>query len=169
MYMEVQYGIKRTAAMVALRHGRAFLLLKRGKPPNEGLYVPVGGKIEPHERPIETAAREAEEEASLRLQREQLTYGGVLSETSPGSYNWLCFIYLAEIERIPPPICDEGELKWVAFQDIPSIPTPATDWHIYQYLMRGQPFALDAVFDGEMELLEMREEISGKIVYPTEG
>lgn len=158
-------GLKRIAAMTVLRHGQDFLLLKRSKMPNAGMYVPVGGKLEPHERPRDAALRETFEEADLRLDTAQLIYGGVLTESSPVDYNWLCFIYLADIERIPPPPCDEGILEWIALPNILQVPTPPTDWQIYQYLIKGQPFALDAVYDEQLQLLEMREEITGEVVY----
>lgn len=161
--MEVNPGIKRTAAMIVLRHSEEFLLLKRNKEPNAGCYVPIGGKLEPYERPIDTAIREAYEEAGLRIGKEQLKYAGVLSESSPTNYNWLCFIYIVDIGRIPPPPCNEGTLEWIAFQDIPQVPTPPTDWQIYQYLMRQQTFALDAVYNEAMKMTEMREEISGEV------
>ena len=70
--MEVNPGIKRTAAMIVLRHGEEFLLLRRNKEPNAGCYVPVGGKLEPHERPVDAAIRETREEAGLHISKEQL-------------------------------------------------------------------------------------------------
>ena len=44
-------GLKRAATMVVLRHQDQFLLLKRAKPPFIGHYLPVWGKLEPHEDP----------------------------------------------------------------------------------------------------------------------
>lgn len=161
----MQEGLKRVATMVVLRHEEAFLLLKRNKMPNAGMYVPVGGKVEPYERPIDTAIRETAEETGIQLAREQLTYGGVLTETSPARYNWLCFIFMAHIKRVPPPPCDEGTLHWIPRNELLNVPTPPTDWQIYEYLLSGQPFALDAVYDAKLNLLEMREEISGKVVF----
>lgn len=152
--------------MVVLRHKEEFLLLKRSKMPNAGMYVPVGGKVEPYERPIDTAVRETAEETGIQLAHEQLVYGGVLTETSPTRYNWLCFIFMADINRIPPPPCDEGTLHWIPRSELLNVPTPPTDWQIYEYLLNRQPFALDAVYDAKLNLLEMREEISGKVVYP---
>ena len=163
--MEVNPGIKRTAAMVVLRHGEAFLLLKRNKEPNRGRYVPVGGKVDPHERPIDAAIRETHEETGIQVNKSQLHFGGVLVETSPTNYNWQCYIYLVDIDHLPPPPCDEGALEWIQFRDIPNIPTPPTDWQIYQYLMQEQNFTIDAVYNAELELLEMREEISGQVVF----
>ncbi|MCO6475147.1 MAG: NUDIX domain-containing protein [Phaeodactylibacter sp.] len=151
--------------MVVLRHEEEFLLLRRNKEPNAGRYVPIGGKLEPHERPIDAAIRETYEEARLQINKDQLRYAGVLAESSPTNYNWLCFIYVVDIGRVPPPPCDEGSLEWISFDKIPDIPTPPTDWQIYQYLMRRQPFALDAVYDEHLNMLEMREEIGGEVVW----
>ena len=96
----MQEGLKRIATMVVLRHESAFLLLERNKMPNAGMYVPVGGKVEPYERPVDTAVRETAEETGIQLSREQLTYGGVLTETSPVRYNWLCFIFMADRKSV---------------------------------------------------------------------
>lgn len=157
-------GLKRSAAMVVLRCQREFLLLRRANPPHVGKYLPVGGKLDPYEDPHAAAIRETREETGLKI--EKLTYGGVLIETSPIDYNWQCNIYLADIERIPPPPCPEGQLEWIAFDDVPNIPTPPTDWFIYQYLMRGQPFAFNALYNEQLEMTYMKEEIEGRRVYP---
>lgn len=160
--MNFPTGLKRSAAMVVLRNEDNFLLLKRNKEPNAGLYVPVGGKLEPFEDPYSAALRETYEETDLQL--EKLHYGGVLIETSPTPYNWQVNIYIADIPRVPPPHCDEGTLQWIPFSEVPGVPTPPTDWQIYQYLMRGQPFALNAIYDKEMKLMRMVEEIEGKVL-----
>lgn len=157
-------GLKRAAVMIVLRSADEFLLLKRNKAPNAGLYAPIGGKIEPYERPIDTAIRETAEEAGVGLQKSDLSYAGVLTETSPAGYNWLCFIFKANIERIAPPHCDEGTLEWIPLEQISTTPMPPTDLQIYQLLLQGQHFAIDALYDDELRLLEMREEVSGQLL-----
>jgi len=160
--MSFPTGLKRSAAMVVLRHEENFLLLKRNKEPNAGRYVPVGGKLEPFEDPYSAACRETQEETGLQL--DELRYGGVLIETSPTPYNWQVNIYIADIPHMPPPYCDEGMLEWISFSRVPEVPTPPTDWQVYQYLMRNQPFALNAIYNKNMELLRMVEEIEGKVL-----
>lgn len=140
------------------------MLLRRAKPPHPGKYLPVGGKLDPYEDPYSAAIRETREETGLEIDR--LIYGGVLIETSPVDYNWQCNIYTADIERIPPPPCPEGVLEWVAFANIQDVPTPPTDWFIYQYLMRGQPFAFNAIYNERLEMTDMYEEITGVRVFP---
>ena len=157
--MPFPIGLKRACAMVVLRHERQFLLLKRINPPFVGHYLPVGGKLAPYEDPHSAALREAFEETGIRV--EKLQYGGVLVETSPIDYNWQSSIYVADIDFQEPPISDEGTLEWIAFEHIPQIPTPPTDLLIYQYLMRRQPFAFNALYDADMNLIKMVEEIEG--------
>lgn len=148
--------------MVVLRHAQQFLLLKRIKPPFVGHYLPVGGKLDPHEDPYSAALRETLEETGIQLER--LQYGGTLVETSPIDYNWQSSIYVADIDFREPPLSNEGTLEWIAFAAIPNIPTPPTDFIIYQYLMRGQPFAFNAIYDADLNLLRMVEEIEGKVL-----
>lgn len=146
--------------MIVLRHQDQFLLLKRAKPPHRGKYVPVGGKLEPYEDPYTAARRELQEETGLVV--DQLQYCGVLIETAPVDYNWQCNIYLADIDFMAPPDCDEGLLEWIPFTEVEKIPTPPTDWQIYQYIMQERPFALNAIYDAELNLVSMTEEIQGE-------
>ena len=44
------------------------MLLKRFKTPNKGLYTPVGGKLEPHESPLNAAIRETFEETGINVE-----------------------------------------------------------------------------------------------------
>jgi len=157
--MNFPLGLQRCAAMIVLRNQDQFLLLKRAKSPHQGKYVPVGGKLEPFEDPYSAALRELQEETGIKAS--SLKYCGHLSESSPQAYNWHCHIYLADIPKMPPPFCDEGVLEWISFEQVPLVDTPPTDWHIYQFIMRGQVFALNAIYNDELELLKMVEEISG--------
>lgn len=152
-------GFKRSAAMVVLRHGNQFLLLKRRNPPFVGHYLPVGGKLEPHEDPYSAARRELLEETGIVA--DQLRFGGILIETSPVDYNWQSSIYIASIDFIEPPHCPEGELEWIDFEQLNHIPTPPTDLLVYQYLVAGKPFVFNAVYNEAMQLCTMTEEVEG--------
>ena len=161
--MKVPHGLKRTATLCVLKHGNLVLLLKRWKEPNKGTYTPVGGKLDPYESPHAAAIRETWEETGIKV--EKMKYCGVLTETSPTDYNWTGYVYLAEIDFVPPPPCNEGDLEWIHFDHILQVPTPKTDWFIYQYLLSGQPFAFNAEFDENLDLIIMQEEIEDKVVY----
>lgn len=156
-------GLKRAAVMTVLRSGTQFLLLKRAKEPNKGLYVPVGGKIEPYEDPLQTAVRETMEETGIMISAPR--YAGSLIETSPVKYNWWCSIYVADIPWQAAPPCDEGELAWISFSNLETLATPPTNWAIYQYLAQEKPFAMRAIFDADLNMLELVEEIEGKRLF----
>ena len=149
--------------MVILRNKEQFLLLKRANPPHPGKYLPVGGKLEPFEDPYAAAIRETFEETGLHL--DHLSFCGILIESSPTPYNWQSSIYLSDIEYMTPPFCDEGQLEWVPFQKIPKIPTPETDWQIYQYAMIQKPFVFNAIYNEHLSLIKMTEEIEGTMVF----
>ncbi|HAP65243.1 MAG TPA: NUDIX hydrolase, partial [Cytophagales bacterium] len=117
-------GYKWNAVLVILRAGDEILLLKRKKQPNQDLFVPPGGKVEPYERPRDAAARECEEETGFRPP--VLHFLGVISESSPTQYNWSTFVYWADSERFAPPPLDEGELAWIRIAEASPIPAPVT-------------------------------------------
>lgn len=161
--MEVELGRKRTAVMIILKHEDQFLLLKRFKEPNKDNYTPVGGKLDPYESPIKAAYRETFEETGIKVKG--LKYVGSLVESSPTTYNWTCFVYLANIDWHEAPTCNEGILEWISFDRLLEVPTPPTDWFIYQYVLKGKVFAFSAEFDAELNMLEMMEEIEGTIIF----
>jgi len=148
--------------MCVLRHKDQFLLLKRAKEPNKGMYVPVGGKLEPFENQYAACLRETQEETGIQL--ESAKFCGTLIETSPTKYNWMCFVYLAEIEYCPPPYCDEGELEWIPIDKLLKVPTPPTDFAIYEYILAGKPFAFSADYNEQLELIRLEEEIENKVL-----
>jgi 8-oxo-dGTP diphosphatase len=150
--------------MIVLRNGDSFMLLKRYKSPHKDMYTPVGGKLDPYENPLQAAFRETEEETGIKL--DELKFAGILTETAPANYNWICYVYEAEIEKMEAPFCDEGILEWVDFDQIPHIPTPATDFQIYKYIMEGKRFVFSADFDEHINMLSMREELEDRVLFP---
>ena len=153
----VPEGLKQMAVMCVLRHADQFLLLKRSKAPNQGMYTPVGGKLDPYESPQAAAQRETFEETGIQVN--DWRYCGSLVETSPTKYNWMCFVYLADIDWQPAPPCNEGTLEWIHTSHLLQVPTPKTDWHIYDYIAQQKPFAFNAAYDQHMALTTMHEDI----------
>jgi len=155
-------GNKKAAVFCVLKSGSQFLLLKRAKEPNIGKYVPVGGKIDPFETPRQAMIREIQEEAGINDSK--VNFCGLLTETSPINYNWISYIYTAEVPFFNPPICDEGILHWVHRDDLKTLNTPPTDWFIYQYIDQNKPFCFSAIYNEELLLLSMTDELEETIV-----
>lgn len=132
------------------------------KEPNKNRYTPVGGKLDTYETPLQAALRETMEETGIVLSN--MKYCGTLVETSPADYNWISFVYLAEVEHIHPPHCNEGTLEWIAFADVLNVPTPASDWFIYKYLLQEKKFAFNAVYDAQLQMIYMQDDLTGEMV-----
>lgn len=161
--MSVPKGLKKAVVTCVLQSEAGFLLLRRSKEPNLGKYVPVGGHLEPFETPRAAAIREVKEEAGISIEEPRLI--GILTESSPTDYNWIVYIYTADIPAIPPVECVEGILEWVAPERLNTIPIPTTDGYIYDYLSRSEFFVLDAVYDENMELIRLVDELSGRVLF----
>lgn len=161
--MNIPIGLKKAAVICILRSEAGFLLLRRNKEPNLGKYAPVGGHLEPFETPRAGAIREVKEETGVSIEEPRLA--GILTETSPTKYNWISYIYTADIPAIPPVECAEGTLKWVAPEHLDTIPKPTTDGFVYDYLSRSQFFVLDAVYDENIELITLVDELSGRVLF----
>jgi len=158
--MLIKEGHKQQAVLSILKSGDKFLLLKRLKDPHIGKYSPVGGKIDPYENPSDTTIRETYEETGIKINNPK--YCGLIVESSPTKYNWICFVYLSEIEYIIPPACNEGTLEWIEFSNLKSIPTPVTDWFIYKYTVENKTFMFNVEYVEELNVLSMVEEIERK-------
>jgi 8-oxo-dGTP diphosphatase len=111
------------------------LLLHRKKPPNQGLYSPIGGKLEQHlgESPYACALREINEEIGIQLTLDDIRLMGIVSEngyasTAGTESHWLMFCF--EVTRplnFPPLEFDEGRLEWIDPIIIPDLTIPKTD------------------------------------------
>lgn len=153
-------GLKIVAVLCILRSGDELLLLRRTKALHQGKYVPLGGKVDPHESAREAAIREVWEEAGHPLAA--VTFCGILQETAPSDFNWISHVYAAEVARFEPPPCPEGVLEWVLLGDIAGLPTYDVDRFIYRYYLEGRPFVFDARYDGDLNLLYLEEELAGE-------
>jgi len=107
------------------------LLLHRAKPPNRGLYSPIGGKLDmtAGESPVACARREIQEEADITVPSADLHLAGLVSETAfDNETHWLMFLY--EVTR---PVAvtrtdfEEGQLEWHAPERVPTLNIPETD------------------------------------------
>lgn len=115
------------------------LLLLRAKPPNLGVWSPIGGKLETAhgESPFECAVRETFEETGHRIAASQLHLFAMIAEKAyEGQSHWLMFLFRckAPLAALPPDIA-EGKFGFFARAAIDALPLPETDrsalWPIY--------------------------------------
>ena len=128
------------AVLVFLENSRGeHLLLLRAKPPNLGVWSPIGGKLETAigESPFECAVRETREETGLEISTADLHLFAMIAEKAyEGESHWLMFLFRCQrpIAALPPEIT-EGKFGFFSRAAINTLAIPETDrsalWPIY--------------------------------------
>jgi len=125
-------------------HGEHLLLL-RAKPPNFGIWSPIGGKLETAlgESPFECAVRETREETGFEIAVSDLHLFAMIAEKAyEGETHWLMFLFRCKrpISALPDAI-SEGRFGFFNREAIDSLPVPETDrqalWPIYDRYREG--------------------------------
>ncbi len=126
-----------------IRDGDQILLLRRHKPPNQGLYNAPGGKIEPDEDPYEACLREVREETGFRLPAARLRAMLTVITQTTGA-QWLLFVFVADrpAEAAGQIATDEGTLRWVPLADVASLPVVSDIPLILPHLFGPEPGVL---------------------------
>jgi 8-oxo-dGTP diphosphatase len=115
------------------------LLLLRAKPPNLGIWSPIGGKLETAtgESPFECAVRETAEETGFAVETHDLHLFAMIAEKAyEGQSHWLMFLFRCKrpIPGLPPEI-SEGKFGFFSRAAIETLAVPETDrralWPIY--------------------------------------
>lgn len=115
------------------------LLLLRAKPPNLGVWSPIGGKLETTtgESPFECAVRETQEETRFTVTADDLHLFAMIAEKAyEGQSHWLMFLFRCKrpISALPADIA-EGKFGFFSRAKVDTIPLPETDrnalWPIY--------------------------------------
>lgn len=107
------------------------LLLLRAKPPNLGVWSPIGGKLETAtgESPFECATRETHEETGFAVARDELHLFAMIAEKAyEGESHWLLFLFHCKkpIPALPNDIA-EGRFGFFGRAAIDALPIPETD------------------------------------------
>jgi 8-oxo-dGTP diphosphatase len=115
------------------------LLMQRAKAPNQGMWSPIGGKLEmaTGESPHEAAAREVVEETGLPVAPADLHLFAMIAEKHyEDRCHWLMFLFDCRrpLEALPAPI-DEGRFAFFPESAIDGLEIPETDrtalWPVY--------------------------------------
>ena len=128
-----------------------YLMLHRVKKKNDmnqDKWIGIGGKLEAGESPEECLLREAWEETGLTLT--DYAFRGVVTFVSDQWGTEYMFLYTASGFSGTMKDCDEGNLEWVPFDKIPTLPLWQGD-HIFLRLLREDApfFSLKLEYQGD--------------------
>lgn len=151
------------AVLVFLENTRGEqLLMLRAKPPNLGVWSPIGGKLETTtgESPYECAVRETFEETGVVATTADFHLFAMIAEKAyENQSHWLMFLFRCRqpLANLPPDI-SEGRFGFFSRAAINELPIPETDrtalWPIFDRhkdrfvalradCMPGQPVRVD--------------------------
>ena len=136
---------------------RVLMIHRNARPGDQhlGKYNGLGGKLEADEDVVAGMRREIREEAGIEC--ESLRLRGTISWPGFGKHgeDWLGFIFLVDrFEGEPPPGNVEGDLEWVALDDLASLPLWEGDRHFLPLVFDGDPRPFHGVMpyrDGQMQ------------------
>jgi 8-oxo-dGTP diphosphatase len=124
--------------LIFLTRGADVLMLQRCKPPNQGLWNGIGGRIEMGETPRQCALREIAEETGYILT--ELTFGGLLTWEGFEIPTGRLYIYTAEAPLGEPHRTAEGTLGWKPRSWVFSAPEVVSNIHVFgPRVMAGEP------------------------------
>lgn len=145
------------------------LLLLRAKPPNLGVWSPIGGKLETAtgESPFECAVRETFEETGLRVRTPDLHLFAMIAEKAyEGQAHWLMFLFRCKVPVTAlPPAISEGKFAFFTRAAIDALPIPETDrnalWPIYDRYRDGFVALKADCAPGQPIKIEIEETLRG--------
>jgi 8-oxo-dGTP diphosphatase len=111
-----------SAGAVVLDHRGRILLIRRGTPPDMGLWSVPGGRCESGESTVDACIREAFEESGLRVAVDRLLGSAVRAGRDPGT-EYLITEYLCSV--VDGDLCpgdDAVDARWVDLADLSSWP-----------------------------------------------
>ncbi len=149
-----------------IEHDGQFLMLYRNKKKNdinEGKWIGIGGKIEAGETPDECNMREVREESGLILRSAKFL--GLVKFRADMYGDEDMYLYysddfepedpktkkvFAETGKFSPPLCKEGELKWVSKDDILSLPMWEGDRFFIEEILSGnEKISMTLQYEGD--------------------
>jgi len=121
-----------------LTHDGNVLMLRRLKPPNQGLWNGVGGHIEAGETPLESCLREVQEETGYALR--SAAFAGLLTWRGFAISSGGLYLYTAVVDSPHFTPTSEGELAWKPYAWVCSAPDVVSNIHVFgPHILNGAP------------------------------
>jgi 8-oxo-dGTP diphosphatase len=130
------------------------LLIQRRNPPHVGLWSPPGGKLNPGESPTRCVLREFYEETGLMLVKPRLRVVTTVLHAGMGMH-WMLFVYTARRFTGELAASDEGDIRWIALDELDRYPRPAADVRMLEHVLCKSPVReMEFRYDREDRLVD---------------
>lgn len=146
--------------MCYLQKDHQTLLLHRNKKKNDingGKWIGVGGKFEAGESAEECMKREVFEETGLTVHSLKLhgfvVFPGLYYGEDEGMFVYTCDDFTGDIHE-----CDEGDLKWIDDERIPTLPMWEGDYHFFEWLSDSKFHSAKIVYQND-HVIEYQESV----------
>ncbi len=138
-----------------LTRADSVLLLHRRRPPNQGLWNGVGGRLEADERPLTGCLREVREETGYRLATAR--FAGLLTWSGFEIADGGLYLFTAEAPAGEPASTPEGELRWWPQRQAVTSPLVVSNLHfVLPHLLNQTPPAVYHMVYAAGQLVEKR-------------
>lgn len=121
-------ALPRVGVLAIIRHEDRFLLVRRGKMPDAGLWGFPGGKVEPGETLLQAATRELEEETALHATGQAVidTFESIRHDTAGAlAFHYVIIAVRCHLPAGPCPTPQAGddalEARWFSYADIKAL------------------------------------------------
>jgi 8-oxo-dGTP diphosphatase len=137
-------GLK-LATLAYIKQDGKTLMLHKAKGYQQGKWNGLGGKFDPGESPEDCLKREVLEESGLRVEK-ALLKGFISFPDFDGAADWYAFVYLvtAFSGKLKPSA--EGELQWIADQELMALPIWPGDRIFLPWLEQPQFFSAKFIY-----------------------
>lgn len=134
--------------LIYLKKNGHTLLLRKNSGGNLGKWIGVGGHMEENESPWDCIRREVAEETGMTLHSAR--FCGIVTFVSDCWEGEQMFLFTSDDFSGETGECDEGELRWIADEEMDALPTWEGDRIFLRLLQQGETgFLLKLIYEGD--------------------
>lgn len=145
---------KKATMVYLLRDNQVLFLVRKKKNDTthkQGMYLSIGGKIEPGESILESAIREIREESTIEVSNLELR--GVLHFVNWGAdrHDWVDFVFVGSDFKGDPQNGNEGSFEWVNQDSLENIPLYESNKQFLPEILKSNFVVMEYIYDGDFE------------------